>query len=83
MHYHSYKAFLIYLFCLCFCLKAVVSSNRLEFYKDVSTSPDAMIPEIVKEIKKKQIEICSDSESKSDLELEQNKPLTKTELAVD
>ena len=28
--------------------------------KDVSTSPDAMIPEIVKQIKKKQAEISSD-----------------------
>ena len=57
MHCHSYKAFLIYLFCLCFRLKAAVNSNCLDFYKDVSISPDATIPEIVKEIKEKQAEI--------------------------
>ena len=51
----------------------------IDFDKDVSTSPDATIPEIVKEIKEKQAEISSDSESKSDLELEQNKPPAKTE----
>ena len=51
----------------------------IDFDKDVSTSPDATIPEIVKEIKEKQAEISSDSESESDLELEQNKPPTKTE----
>ena len=51
----------------------------IDFHKDVSTSPDPTIPEILKEIKEKQAEIPSDSESKSDLELEQNKPPTKTE----
>ena len=50
-----------------------------DFDKDVSTSPDATTPEIVKEIKGKQAEISFDQESESDLELEQNKPLTKTE----
>ena len=51
----------------------------IDFDKDVSTSPDATIPEIVKEIKEKQPEISSDSESESELELEQNKLPTKTE----
>ena len=54
-----------------------MSSKRLDFCKDVSRSPDAMISEIVKEIKEKQAEISSDSESESDLELVQMKPLTK------
>ena len=47
----------------------------IDFDKDVSTSPDAMILEIVKEIKEKQAEISSNSESESDFELEQNKSL--------
>ena len=51
----------------------------INFDKDVSTSPDATIPEIVKEIKEKHAEISLESESKSELELEQNKPPTKTE----
>ena len=32
-------------------------SRGINFDKDVSTSPDAMIPDIVKEIKEKQAEI--------------------------
>ena len=32
----------------------------IDFEKDVSTSPDPTIPEIVKEIKEKQAEIFSD-----------------------
>ena len=51
----------------------------IDFDKDVSTSPDAKIPEILKEVKGKQAKISSDQESESDLELEQNKPPTKTE----
>ena len=51
----------------------------IDFDKDVSTSPDAMILEIIKEIKEKQAEVSSNSASESDLELEQNKSLTKTE----
>ena len=51
----------------------------INFNKDVSTSPDVLIPEIVKEIKEKYAEISSDSESDNDLELEQNKPPTKIE----
>ena len=50
----------------------------IDFDKDVFTSPDATIPEIVKEIKEKQTEISSDQESESDMELEQNKLPTKT-----
>ena len=42
----------------------------INFDKDVSTSTDAMILEIFKEIKEKQAEISSNSESESDLELE-------------
>ena len=45
----------------------------IDFDKDVSASPDATIPEIVKAIKEKRAEISSNSESKSDLELEQKK----------
>ena len=51
----------------------------IDFNKDVSTSPDATNPEIVKEIKEKQAKIFLDSESENDLELEQNKHSTKTE----
>lgn len=40
------------------------------------TSPDATIFEIVREIKMKKTENFPDSESKSDMELVQNKPLT-------
>ena len=53
--------------------------RHIDFDKDVFTSPDAMSPEIVKEIKEKQAEICSESERESDLELEQSKPPTKIE----
>ena len=53
--------------------------SQCGFHKDVSISPDATIPKIVKEMKKKQTEISSDSERESDLELEQNKLLTKIE----
>ena len=41
----------------------------IDFVKGVFTSSDATIPKIVKEIKEKQAEISSDSESESDLEL--------------
>ena len=51
----------------------------IDFDKDVSTSPDTTIPEIVKEIKEKQAEISLESDSESDLELEQNKPPIKIE----
>ena len=44
--------------------------SQCDFYKDVSASPNVTIPEIVKEIKKKQAKISSDSESESDLELQ-------------
>ena len=53
--------------------------SQYDFHKDVSTSPDATIPDIVKEIKKKQVEISSDQESESDLEQEQNKIPAKIE----
>ena len=52
----------------------------INFDKDISTSPDATIPENVKEIKEKQAEISLESESESDLELDQKKPPTKTEV---
>ena len=52
--------------------------QRLDFDKDVSTSLDATIPEIVKEITEKQAEIFLESDSESDLEMEHNKPPTKT-----
>ena len=42
----------------------------IDFDKDFSTSPDATISEIVNEIKEKQAEISSDSESESDMDLE-------------
>ena len=51
----------------------------IDFDNNASTSLDAMVPGIVKEIKEKQAEISSYSERESDLELEQNKPPTKTE----
>ena len=51
--------------------------SECDFYKDVSTLPYATISEIVKEIKKKQAEISSDSKNKHDLELKQNKLPTK------
>ena len=47
-----------------------MSSNRRDCYKDVSTSPEAMIPEIVKSIKEKQAKISLESKSERDLELE-------------
>ena len=36
----------------------------------ITTSPDASIPEILKEVKGRQVEISSDSESESEMELE-------------
>ena len=44
-----------------------VNSNCLDFYKDVSTSPDATIPEIVKEIKEKQADISLEPPTKTEV----------------
>ena len=45
-------------------------SRGISFDKDISTSPGGTILAIAKEIKEKQAEISSDSESESDLEIE-------------